>query len=202
MQIKRLLKKITIFQFSLLILCGCSSGSNDYTFNLTFDYGNLTQRVDPDTGESIPLITPLLDSGFLEFDFTADTMKYDFMVPGDTLTIEYTGDLYAQETYPAKWFIENGEVSDAVYSWATIIEIPNECIVRNNSKIDYISGYNYSDDFVVLDKELNYIALDEYEGDTLFGSHDVSRELSCPDGCFCNVQLFALGALFAFNPRI
>ena len=201
MKKKHLVKNLILIPFLSFLLFGCSNVSNTYTFHLTYDYGTITQRENPETGEHTPIITSLWDGGFLDMDFDDDTREHDFLVPGDTLTIEYTGELLAQESYPARWVIEDGEVTNVEYSWTTIVEIPSENIVKENDRITSISNYSYPDNYVVLDKEMNYIALDEYEGNLLFGSYDSSRETNCPEGCLCEPQPYPLGTLFAFNPR-
>jgi hypothetical protein len=197
-----------LFILLIPLLSSCNSG-NLHTDKLYvgYDYGNITFKTDPNSGEQISAITILLEDGFFSFSdgVKSPKLEYDFLVPGDYLSITYENDLVCQESYPVRWMVSNGKLLSAEYKYTNIIEIENENIARNEEgMVSEITNYGYYDEYVILDKNLNYVALDNYNGDKLYASVDSSRAPapSCPVGALCEPTIYPLGALFAFNPRI
>ena len=197
-------RKLTwILLLPLLLTISSCIDNEPQTFNINYDYGNISKRIDEETGKEVPIVTYLYDDGLFSTSINIDLdSKYKFLVPGDTLKIRYTGELSKQETYPSTINI-SGEITTIYYEYTRIINISSAYINRDeNNKIVSIVDYYYPDPYIVINENLDFIPLSEYDGENIFGSYDSSLNYNCPRNALCEVQRFPLGALFAFNPRI
>ncbi|HMM00873.1 MAG TPA: hypothetical protein PKC96_05995 [Bacilli bacterium] len=196
---------LLILLIPFLSSCNGSDLKTDKLY-VGYDYGNISFKINPVNGEQIPVITTLFDNGYFEFtdEVEMPALEYDFLVPGDYLSITYEGDLLCQESYPSKLMISGERLISAEYIYTNIIEIESENISRNeDGTVSEISSCGHADEYVILDKDLNYVPLDEYDGEKLFASVDYSQIQSCPVGAWCAPSCsYLFGALFAFNPRI
>jgi len=176
------MKKMLLLVF-LLSLSSCSEEKSRFaTFVVNYDY-NMNSS-----------ITILFNSSYFTFDLGKFTIP-DNLIPGDSITIEYTGELYTLTSYPGQ-IVLNGELLDLEINYTTTIKIEDEKIIKNElGTIETLNSYSNYDEFVILDSDLNYIELSKYEGNILYGSIDIFRK----DQNINNDS--PIGALFAFDPR-
>lgn len=202
--IKRLLPFVAIFA-----LLSCQNEViHKTTVYVNFDYSGHRVITDPETGDQIIVATPLF--GYSYYNFGKEDSKkipaleYDYLIPGDRFYFEHigSGEIICLESYPASCSLLDGSLISAQYFYTNIVEIDADSIVRNESGgIKTIYNYDAYDRYVIISEDLRFVSLEEYTGETLFGSEDLSRALPCGNGTTCIPRPLALGALFSFNPR-
>ena len=181
------MNKLVLSIFLLLSLSSCKNEMSQFaTFYVNYDYGGVLC-----SSEGEPKITVLYNSSYFNFDLN-DYEIPNNLVPGDSITIEYTGDLYTLTSYPGQ-IVLNGDLLDLKIEYTKIVEIEETNIIKDQEgNIESLYSYTYYDNYVVLDENLNYIELSKYQGDTLYGSYNPINN---------NEDSQSLSALFAFNPR-
>ena len=151
-----------------------------WQFDYTYWYVSETT-----TGE--PLATLLVNDGFLGIGFDEIVIPKD-ITAGDTITIEYTGDIEIAESFPAHIYLQDGEVISYSFSYAEVISKSIEIIAE--AILDYDAPNNY----VILDRSGKYTTLDEYKGDTVYFVKDQSIQTTE------NSPLY-VACMLAYNPR-
>ena len=139
---KKIIKCIIAIILCLQTLCLCSvlggcnkshGEGNKIDFVASYDYGMFN------SGK----LTTLLNGCEMFFD----PQKYSLgtIYAGETLTVEYTGDMYCLESYPGRVVINNGKII---------------CITKNRAKV--VGGFVYTEQGVTLNGKLLSGYLPEY----------------------------------------
>ncbi len=148
---------------SVISLIGCTKSEtldiNEGYFQVQCDYG----RIKP--GE----ITILIDNcwPFLEF---SDYGIYH-IYPGDKLYIEYQGNPLIAESYPGQMFgikVQNVKLDNRIVKKVSESEIER----NNNGLIEKIHNNPNEIKYIILDKELNYIALNQYQDEPIYAIYN------------------------------
>ncbi len=146
------------------------------TYQFTYDYGFHREN----------LVTLLVDGGKLRGDFESIVIPKD-IVAGDIITIEYTGNVTIEETYPSHIGL-NGEVISYSFSYANVIPVSIENLT-GEMLLDYYAPNNY----VILDRSGRYTTLDKYEGDTVYLVEEPFKKTD-------DLALY-VACMLAYNPR-
>lgn len=187
------MKKILVGMFLLLFgfcLVGCTGPDTTKggRFNVYYDYGTIEENK----------ITILIDSCLSFFDFEDYNIKQ--LYPGDILYIDYTGKPIIEESYPGR--MTGIEVSHVELYNRTIREVSEWEIVRNElNGISNVYNYSYTDEYVIINEELDYVPLSEYTGGTLYVSLDSSPNNKSSNKERSEPQPIPITAFFAFNPN-
>ena len=168
---------------------------NTVTWQFNYDYGDWIITPAPSYEPRADL---LVDYGNLGRGFDGVVIPDD-IVAGDTITIEYTGEITILESYPARIQLD-GEVKSYSFGYAEVTHYEGE-----DFSIEHIKAcYDYKDAYVILDRSGRYVKLDEYTGneiylvtdqkklygDDLGGIQDLKAPLKHPIAC-----------MLAYNPR-
>lgn len=187
-------KRIIIVGISLLAssLMGCSA-THDESFLISYDYNGTEKNAD-----GLPIVRIKLGERIFSY---LPAHEYDFLVPGDSIKLNYTGSLKEETGGVSTYSFAGVVINEFKCTYTDIVEISEDAIERlPDGSISYIP-YGEYDQYVILDKDLSFCKLEEYRGTTLYGSSDLSRGESCPEGALCGPKLYPLGGLFAFDPR-
>lgn len=172
---------LVICLLSSLLLSSCSFGEQIESMEITYNYG----------GYRKDKITPLFDDGVINID------NKEFLAPGDTLIISYTGKITSTNTSPLQYEIKNGEIKSF-----KLIKTKVDRLNYVDESTSLFDKYSYPK-YIVTDKEYNYVSIDEYKGDFLYYSVDINIlsdgnwEHNNPN----DLSLYPLAGLFSFNPR-
>lgn len=185
---------ITILIAFMVFVSGCGQGKNHKNIDFTVNYQYDSAEVEHDNSN---VAMRQFGGSFLNLDFP--TPEYDLLIPGDHLILETTGGSFVCDSAnPSTCNLESGELISAKYSYTQTLKVSfekNSDGVRIDNCVDY-------DKYVILDKSLHYIPLNQYTGEVLYGSIDNSRATCyCPKGVICDPCPLSLGGLFAFDPR-
>lgn len=162
---KKLIKRIIAFALcSQIVMFGAVIGACDkqpqsgekVDFVVSYDYGMFN------SGK----LTTLLNGCEMFFD----PQKYSLgtIYAGETLTVEYTGDMYCLESYPGQVVINNGKIISVTKSRAKIVNgfVCTEQGITLNGKL--ISGY--LPEYAVT-KDFSFVKISELSvGTTLYGA--------------------------------
>lgn len=151
-----------------------------WQFDYTYWYVSETT-----TGE--PLATLLVNDGFLGSGFDEIVIPKD-ITAGDTITIEYTGDIEIAESFPAHIYLQDGEVISFSFSYANVIPVSIENLT-GEMLLDYDAPNNY----VILDRSGRYTTLDKYEGDTVYLVEEPFKKT--------DDSALYVACMLAYNPR-
>jgi len=125
---------------------------------VTYDYGTIEENK----------ITILIDSCLPFFNFSDYGIEQVY--PGDQLIIEYTGQPLIEESYPGNMTgieIKNVTLHDRIINTVLEEEIERDA----NGYIKSIASNQANIQYIILDNELNYILLNEYNGDKVYSIH-------------------------------
>ena len=149
-------------------------------------------------GESnIPLASLLYQSNYLSDDFDEVEIPQD-LIAGDLLNIEYTGEIIAAESYPGTLYLD-GEIISYNFEKTKIIEID---IKEDLLTIDNLSqSYILENEFVILNKNYQYLKLEDYTGDKLYLSVDLSEVTKSIDSIIYGLDIYHISGIYAYNPR-
>ena len=188
------MKRILILILPLLLLSSCVSRNEEhqtYTFSAEVVF-NLAKDVN-----NKPIATILYDDSYInipDINFPKKT------IPGSELTIVYDGDLIWLETYPSSVTLDNGEIISSTYIETKSLGIhvddgfinPQE--IRNNYMLD--------NEYVIIDKEMHFVPLDEYEGTDLILTYNKKKNDSyiCPPSAYCEPSPLHIAAMYSYNP--
>ncbi len=156
-------------------------------------------------GESnIPLASLLYQSKYLSDDFDEVQIPQD-LIAGDLLNIEYTGEIIASESYPGTFesypgtLYLDGEIISYNFEKTKIIEID---IKEDLLTIDNLSqNYVLENEFVILNKDYQYLKLEDYTGDMLYLSVDLSEVTKSNDSYLYGPDIYHISGIYAYNPR-
>lgn len=185
---------------SILCLSSCET-INEISFDVSFDYGEILSKIDPDTGEKIPVIDKLYNGGRIIIDSNSEFKIRDDLLAGDKILIKYVGEIYSTETYPASHFFDD-KIRGIEYELSTFSEIEDERITRNDD--GGIKSIDFNSDniqYVITDKEFTYVPLSSFKGDKIWGNANLKYIENCPSGALCAPSQFVYASFFAFNPR-
>ena len=161
--------------------------TNTVTWQFDYTYWHESETT---TGE--PLATLLVNDGFLGSGFDEIVIPKD-ITAGDTITIEYTGDIEIAESFPAHIYLQDGEVISYSFSYAEVTHLKG-----SDFSIEKIKDcYDYKNAYVILDRSGRFVKLDEYTGteiylvtdqkelygDDLGGIQDLPAPLKHPVAC-------------------
>lgn len=155
---------------------------NTVTWQFNYTYWH---EIETTTGE--PSATLLVNDGFLGRGFNEIVIPED-ITAGDTITIEYTGYIEIAESFPARIYLQDGEVISYSFSYAEVISYSIERI--SEMILDYDAPNNY----VILDRSGKYTTLDEYKGEIVYFVKDQSIQTTE------NSPLY-VACMLAYNPR-
>lgn len=138
-------------------------------------------------GSSVRLLVgfSILSSGF------ENVVIPDSIVAGDTITIEYTGKWETEESYPGRTSLY-GELISYSFSYANVICLMGEQATTENLKAEY----DFKQEYVILNREGEYVLFDEYEGNEIYLVLEQQNEET--EGCDLPVKV---ACALAYNPR-
>lgn len=174
----------TIFTF-LGASCSDKNGwfaeKNETSFVVRCDYGKHVQ------GKA----TYLLNDSLIFFNL--DEYDVEELILGDVVTVEYTGELTVQETYPSGIVID-GTIKEISVDEAEIVQVKYDG-VRIVEDGDKKENYTFEDvpQYVIKDRTGAFVALEEVQaGTSLYATY---RE----DGV--SGKKIILDGLYAYRPR-
>lgn len=163
----------------------------EYTFSANFVFRHI---IEEESGEYLAAL--LFDSNYLrigEINYPSD------LVAGDTLTIKYRGNLIIDMSYPGFVHFEGeGELISYSFKQTNIFDYTIE---ENKSWVDELSVYDLDNEYVIIDKQMHYVPLSEYTGDTVFLTENKEKRAILDDSSTCLAQRLPISGLYAFNPR-
>lgn len=175
------MKKILVTILLLAIFLSLTSCNEDNKGNqdeegsgyflVQYDYGNITKDE----------VTILIDGCLPFFDF--NDYGINNVYPGDQLYIEYIGKPIMALSYPGQMF--GIEVKNVILQDRTIKEVPEEEIKRDNQ--GYLTNILNNEnmiEYIILDEELNYIPINEYNGTTIYSLHYNDTTINTPVNCY------------------
>ena len=92
---------------------------------------------------------------------------------GDMLIVEHTGHFMTAETYPGSTDLYDGEVISYRYEYSTVFTLLGDEIDSEAIKAKY--DFRWGDEYVILNRDGDFVSLDEYEGTTLYLVLDMER---------------------------
>lgn len=92
---------------------------------------------------------------------------------GDMLIVEHTGYFMTAETYPGSTDLYDGEVISYRYEYSTVFTLFGDEIDSEAIKAKY--DFRWGDEYVILNRDGDFVSLDEYEGTTLYLVLDMER---------------------------
>ncbi|MBO5261974.1 MAG: hypothetical protein J6B45_02910 [Clostridia bacterium] len=138
------------------------------------------------------LATLVIDNGFLEDGFE-DIVLPDDIVAGDIVTIKNTGEWLNRQVYLlSHWSLIKGEVVDFTVEYADVLHLTGEDF--DISKIK--ENYDFTDNYVILDREGRFVTLDEYTGNEIYLVADQKRLALYNEG-----EKYPIACMLAYNPR-
>lgn len=165
------MKKIlvsTLLLVFLVCLSSCNVDNQEETrsdyFLVQYDYGNITKDE----------VTILIDGCLPFFEF--EDYGIDNVYPGDQLYIEYTGKPVMALSYPGQMFgieVKSVKLHDRIVKEVSEDEIERD----NNGYITNILSNENMLKYIILDEELNYVPLNEYQGTTIYSLHYNDNEI-------------------------
>ena len=147
------------------------------TITWQFDY-TYWHEAETTTGE--PSATLLVNDGFLGSGFNEIVIPED-ITAGDTITIEYTGYIEIAESFPARIYLQDGEIISYSFSYSNVVPMYTEYVTE-----ELLLEYDAPNNYVILDRSGKYTTLDKYEGETVYLVED---------------QPFYVACMLAYNPR-
>ena len=136
-----------------------SKNTQTVTWQFNYDYGFHHEST----------ATLLVDYSKLVYGFENVTIPDD-IVAGDTITIEYTGDMYILESYPGRTELY-GEVVSYSFKYASVTKE-----VLTASTIDRIRAeYDIKDEYVIINRGGEYKTLEECTGRYIYLVTDQKR---------------------------
>lgn len=149
-------------------------------------------------------LTLLVDSSHLGRGFESIEIPDD-IVAGDIINIVHTGSIVTLESYPGKSYLENGEVISYSFSYSDVIHLEGEEFELTMPNIELV--YDFSNPYVILDRNGKFVALDEYEGDELYLVYNQEKYDEIKDELENNTSegypsvRRPIASMFAYNPR-
>ena len=123
------------------------------------------------------------------------------IIAGSTLTIVYDGNIVVDESYPGYAYLENGgRLISYSYEPTHVfgMRVADATISENLLKENYDLPNAKN---VIVDKEMHYVPLEEYNGDNIYLSVDKKKEDDyCPEGATCDDHKPFIAGMYAFNP--
>ncbi|MBQ8546744.1 MAG: hypothetical protein IJ437_07390 [Clostridia bacterium] len=157
-----------------------SENTQTITWQFNYDYGFHEEN----------LATLLVDYSKLTHGFENVTIPDD-IVAGDTITIEYTGDMYTLEIYPGITELY-GEVISYSFKYASVTKD-----VLTASTIDRIRAeYDIKDEYVIINRGGEYKTLEECMGRYIYLVTDQKRAKEQSD-----TQKLPIASIYIFDPR-
>lgn len=158
---------------------GWFAKKNETSFVVRCDYGKHVQ------GKA----TYLLNESLVFFNL--DEYDVEELILGDVVTVEYTGELTVQETYPSRIVID-GKIKEISVDEAEIVQVTYDGVrIVGDTK----ENYTFEDvpQYVVKDRTGAFVALEEVQaGTSLYATY---REDSVSG------KKIALDGLYAYRPR-
>lgn len=158
---------------------GWFAKKNETSFVVRCDYGKHVQ------GKA----TYLLNESLVFFNL--DEYDVEELILGDVVTVEYTGELTVQETYPSRIVID-GKIKEISVDEAEIAQVTYDGVrIVGDTK----ENYTFEDvpQYVVKDRTGAFVALEEVQaGTSLYATY---REDSVSG------KKIALDGLYAYRPR-
>ena len=185
-----------------MLLTGCaklndSSISNERT--LVLDSGFVFNHIQKQDGEQLAKL--LLNDSY--YSFPSEIKLEESIVAGDQLIITFDGDYdgFCSLTYPGRCTI-----TGTIKSYRLVKTQMVGMLVDGASMATAIrnSGYVLDNEYVILDEEGRYTALDEYTGSNVYLSYNQRKmkELcTCPESAQCGPCPVYISQLYAYNPR-
>ena len=165
------------------------------TWQLNYDYGDWIITPDP---SYVPSANLLVDYGNLGRGFDGVVIPDD-IVAGDTITIEYTGEITILESYPARIQLD-GEVKSYSFGYAEVTHYEG-----SEFSIERIKDcYDYKDAYVILDRSGKYVKLDEYTGNEIYLVTDQKKLYGDDLGGIQDLKAplkYPIACMLAYNPR-
>lgn len=186
----------------VISLSGCGE-KNEYKTTNPLDYKttrislNFVFEHAYDSEDDVPLASLLYQSNYLSDDFNEIEIPQD-LIAGDLLNIEYTGELIATESYPGTFYLD-GEIISYNFEKTNIIEID---IKEDLFTLDNLSSnYVLENEYVILNKDYQYLKLEDYTGDKLYLSVDLSEVTINNDSHLYGPGIYHISGIYAYNPR-
>lgn len=146
-----------------------------------------------DSEDNLPLASLLYQSNYLSDDFDELEIPQD-LIAGDLLNIEYTREIIATESYLGTFYL-NGEIISYNFEKTKIIEID---IKEDLLTIDNLSqSYILENEFVILNKDYQYLKLEDYTGDKLYLSVDLSEVTKSIDSYIYGPDIYYIFGIYA-----
>lgn len=187
----------------VISLSGCGEENESTTSSIPLNYKttriplNFVFEHAYDSEDDVPLASLLYQSNYLSDDFKEIEIPQD-LIAGDLLNIEYTGELIATESYPGTFYLD-GEIISYNFEKTNIIEID---IKEDLLTLDNLSQYYVlENEYVILNKDYQYLKLEDYTGDKLYLSVDLSEVTINNDSHFYGPDIYHISGIYAYNPR-
>ena len=159
--------------------------TNIVTWQFNYTYWHETETA---TGE--PSATLLVNDGFLGSGFNEIVIPED-LTAGDTITIEYTGYIEIAESFPARIYLQDGEVISYYFSYSNVVPMYTEYVTE-----ELLLEYDAPNNYVILDRSGKYTTLDKYESETVYLVEDQRTIKQRTED-----QPFYVACMLAYNPR-
>ena len=155
------------------------------------------------THEGEKLATLLFDASY--YTFSKEITINKPIVAGDQLNVTFNGgyDYFCQEVHPARCKV-NGEIKSYFLIETQIIGVHVDDATIGDIADSIKASYLLDNEFVILDKEGRYIALEDYKGQDLYLSENRKKATefcTCPEGAMCEPCPFYVAGLYAYDPR-
>lgn len=187
----------------VISLSGCGEENESKTSSIPLNYKttriplNFVFEHVYDSKDDVPLASLLYQGNYLSDDFKEIEIPQD-LIAGDLLNIEYTGDLIATESYPGTFYLD-GDIISYNFEKTNIIEID---IKEDLLTLDNLSQYYVlENEYVILNKDYQYLKLEDYTGDKLYLSVDLSEVTINNDSYFYGPDIYHISGIYAYNPR-
>lgn len=182
---------ITISLIFSLGLCSCSDTKN-VSFSINFIFEHVYS---PDKGNYLAM--QLFNNNYLSSGFEEVEVPND-LIAGDILNIEYTGEIFALESFPGHLILD-GDIISYNFEKTDIFGIHSD---DSYISVDSLKNkYILDNDYVILNESMEYISLDEFEGYDLYLSVNKSKLAKCPDGAWCEPTMYNIAGIYAYYPR-
>ncbi|MBO5338340.1 MAG: hypothetical protein J6A96_01420 [Clostridia bacterium] len=133
-------------------------------FMYTFAYWHIYDTL---TGEAYA--TLLCDDSYINIDIQEPLN----ITAGDMLIVEHTGDFITAETYPGSTSLYNGEVVSYRFEYSTVYTLFGEEVDSEAIRNKY--DFRWGDYYVILNREGDFVSLDEYDGEIIYLVLDKER---------------------------
>ena len=162
-----------------------SKNTQTVTWQFNYDYGFHHENS----------ATLLVDYSKLVYGFENVTIPDD-IVAGDTITVEYTGDMYTLESYPGRTELY-GEVVSYSFKYASVTKE-----VLTARTIDRIRAeYDIKDEYVIINRGGEYKTLEECTGRYIYLVTDQKRVKEQFDAWGFPAEKHPIASIFIFDPR-